>query len=77
MFNIITDPAKANGGWNAEEFFEHGRKEIDRALWHLDDLGHRSTEDRAGAGLRVRHRPPHASPRRSSTGWTASTSPTR
>jgi 2-polyprenyl-3-methyl-5-hydroxy-6-metoxy-1,4-benzoquinol methylase len=54
MFNIITDPAKANGGWNAEEFFEHGCKEITGALRHLKHLGHRTGGGRAldfGCGI--------------------------
>jgi SAM-dependent methyltransferase len=38
MFNIITDPDCRDGGWNPVEFFAHGRAEIDRAIWHLDDL---------------------------------------
>jgi 2-polyprenyl-3-methyl-5-hydroxy-6-metoxy-1,4-benzoquinol methylase len=38
MFNIITDPAKANGGWTSEEFFAHGQDEIDRAMERLADL---------------------------------------
>jgi SAM-dependent methyltransferase len=38
MFNIITDPAKAHGGWTPEEFFAHGQDEIDRAMERLADL---------------------------------------
>jgi SAM-dependent methyltransferase len=54
MFNIITDPAKANGGWNAEAFFEHGSKEIAGALGHLEHLGRRTGGERAldfGCGI--------------------------
>lgn len=39
MFNILTDPAGRNGGWNVEDFFRHGRREIDEMLSHLDELG--------------------------------------
>lgn len=43
MFNIVTLPEKANGGWTPDEFFEHGRAEIDpmmrRVGWLLKRKG--------------------------------------
>jgi SAM-dependent methyltransferase len=39
MYNIITDPAKMNGGWTPDDFFAHGRAEIDAAMRRLDELG--------------------------------------
>jgi 2-polyprenyl-3-methyl-5-hydroxy-6-metoxy-1,4-benzoquinol methylase len=38
MFNIITDPNHKDG-WPVEEFFAHGRAEIDAAMARLDELG--------------------------------------
>lgn len=39
MFNILTDPSKANHGWTPGEFFEHGQVEIDQALARFDAPG--------------------------------------
>lgn len=39
MWNILTDPERKNGLWTAEDFFEHGRTEIERAVEHIDSLG--------------------------------------
>jgi 2-polyprenyl-3-methyl-5-hydroxy-6-metoxy-1,4-benzoquinol methylase len=39
MFNILTDPGKANRGWEPAEFFQHGQVEIDRALGRLQLSG--------------------------------------
>jgi SAM-dependent methyltransferase len=39
MYNIITDPAKMNGGWTEQDFLAHGRAEITAAMQRLDDLG--------------------------------------
>jgi len=39
MFNIVTDPRFVNGGWNPDEFFRHGRAEIDTMLSRLDERG--------------------------------------
>lgn len=39
MFYIITDASRAGGGWTADEFFAHGRREIDAMLEHVDRLG--------------------------------------
>jgi SAM-dependent methyltransferase len=39
MFNIVTLPDKRGGGWEADEFFRHGQREIDALLDHLDGLG--------------------------------------
>jgi len=39
MFNIVTDPRYVNGGWNPDEFFRHGRAEIDTMLSRLDERG--------------------------------------
>lgn len=38
MFYIITDPARSQGGWTAEEFFAHGRREIDAAMDRLKEV---------------------------------------
>lgn len=35
MFNIITDPSKINGGWTPDDFFAHGRLEVDAAIERL------------------------------------------
>lgn len=39
MFNIVTLPQYANGGWEADEFFKHGQLEIDQMVAHLDEVG--------------------------------------
>lgn len=39
MFNILTDPAKANRGWDSAEFFQHGQVEIDQALARCEAPG--------------------------------------
>ena len=39
MWNIITDPTRINGGWTPEDFFAHGRTEVDNAIARLSDLG--------------------------------------
>jgi SAM-dependent methyltransferase len=39
MFNILTEHGKQDGGWTPEEFFEHGRQEIDEAMSRLEKLG--------------------------------------
>lgn len=39
MFNIVTLPDKRGGGWEADEFFRHGQREIDAMLDHLDAKG--------------------------------------
>lgn len=38
MFNIITLPEYANGGWDPAQFFAHGQAEIDTATARLDEL---------------------------------------
>lgn len=38
MFFILTDPDKKDRGWKPEEFFAHGREEIDTVLARLDEL---------------------------------------
>jgi 2-polyprenyl-3-methyl-5-hydroxy-6-metoxy-1,4-benzoquinol methylase len=35
-FNILTDPNYKDDGWPVEEFFAHGRAEIDAAMMRLD-----------------------------------------
>jgi len=39
MWNIITDPRYANGGWDDQEFFNHGQREIKEAMERLGGLG--------------------------------------
>ena len=39
MFNIVTLPQYINGGWPKDEFFAHGKLEIDAMIAHLDELG--------------------------------------
>ena len=39
MFNIITDPSKKDGGWDADEFFGHGETEIGAAVDRLVEFG--------------------------------------
>jgi len=54
MWNIITDPRYANGGWDREEFFAHGDREITDAMNKLDWLGVRPGFERAldfGCGI--------------------------
>jgi SAM-dependent methyltransferase len=46
MFNILTIPGKEGGRWTAEEFFEHGRQEIDYVIERLDRLGFRGEKRR-------------------------------
>jgi SAM-dependent methyltransferase len=46
MFNILTIPGKEGGRWTAEEFFEHGRQEIDYVIERLDRLGFRDSRHR-------------------------------
>lgn len=48
MFFIITDPAKEHGGWTPEEFFAHGRREIDGAMEYIDGV-----MEEAGLELRM------------------------
>jgi SAM-dependent methyltransferase len=38
-FNILTDPNYKDDGWPVEEFFAHGRVEIEHAIGRLDALG--------------------------------------
>jgi SAM-dependent methyltransferase len=38
MFYILTDPDKKDRGWKAEDFFAHGREEIDTVIARLDEL---------------------------------------
>lgn len=54
MFNIITFADKANGGWEAKEFFAHGEAEIDAAMDRLKTLEFARGHDRAldfGCGI--------------------------
>jgi SAM-dependent methyltransferase len=46
MFNILTIPGKEGGRWTADEFFEHGRQEIDYVIERLDRLGFRGEKRR-------------------------------
>lgn len=39
MWNIITDPRYVNGGWDPQEFYNHGQREINAAMRHLVALG--------------------------------------
>ena len=47
MFNIVTFADKANGRWTPEEFFAHGRAEIDAAISRLADVNLKLTFGRA------------------------------
>jgi len=54
MWNIVTDPRYVNGGWDAEEFFAHGRRGIEGAIDRLACLDLPWTGDRAldfGCGI--------------------------
>jgi ubiquinone/menaquinone biosynthesis C-methylase UbiE len=39
MYSILADQNKANGGWNEQEFFESGEKQVDRRIRWLRDNG--------------------------------------
>jgi len=39
LYNILTIPEFANGGWDVEDFFGRGEDEMDSVLGRLDDLG--------------------------------------
>jgi ubiquinone/menaquinone biosynthesis C-methylase UbiE len=47
LFYILTDHTKRGGGWDPTLFFEHGQREIDTAIAHLDTLGLRHGKRRA------------------------------
>jgi SAM-dependent methyltransferase len=44
---VLTDPSKRGGGWDREEFFRGGAKEIAAALWRAEQLGLRLSRRRA------------------------------
>jgi SAM-dependent methyltransferase len=46
FFNILTIPGKEGGRWTADEFFEHGRQEIDYVIERLNRLGFRDSRHR-------------------------------
>lgn len=54
MFAILTDPAKAGGKWNQEEFFASGEKQVQERLKWLQNKGIRYPTGRAldfGCGI--------------------------
>jgi ubiquinone/menaquinone biosynthesis C-methylase UbiE len=49
LWSICSDPAKRNQRWNREEFFETGKREIEKVLEHLCSVG--VTVDKAAPAL--------------------------
>jgi ubiquinone/menaquinone biosynthesis C-methylase UbiE len=47
MWAVLTDPEKAGGRWQAEDFYAHGIAEIEQLMKRLDELGVADQRQRA------------------------------